>query len=60
MDKILIQREFQPYTSADLVISSPLLTKDSKIDFTKNFAYPTEAELKEILKYIAAKQVYFV
>lgn len=60
MDKILIQREFQPYTSADLVISSPLLTKDGKIDFTKNFAYPTEAELKEILKYIAAKQVYFV
>lgn len=60
MDKILIQREFQPYTSADLVISSPLLTKDGKIDFTKNFTYPTEAELKEILKYIAAKQVYFV
>lgn len=60
MDKILIQREFQPYTSADLVISSPLLTKDGKIDFTNNFAYPTEAELKEILKYIAAKQVYFV
>lgn len=60
MDKILIQREFQPYISADLVISSPLLTKDGKIDFTKNFAYPTEAELKEILKYIAAKQVYFV
>lgn len=60
MDKILIKREFQPYTSADLVISSPLLTKDGKIDFTKNFAYPTEAELKEILKYIAAKQVYFV
>lgn len=60
MDKILIQREFQPYTSADLVISSPLLTKDGKIDFTKSFAYPTEAELKEILKYIAAKQVYFV
>ena len=60
MDKILIQREFQPYTSADLVISSPLLTKDGKIDFTKNFAYPTEAELKEILKYIAAKQAYFV
>lgn len=60
MDKILIQRKFQPYTSADLVISSPLLTKDGKIDFTKNFAYPTEAELKEILKYIAAKQVYFV
>ncbi|MCQ4116029.1 hypothetical protein NOU10_01315 [Ligilactobacillus sp. MP3] len=60
MDKILIQREFQPYTSADLVISSPLLTKDGKIDFTKNFAYPTEAELKEILKYVAAKQVYFV
>ena len=60
MDKILIQREFQPYTSADLVISSPLLTKDGKIDFTKNFAYPTEAELKEILKYIAAKQAYFI
>lgn len=60
MDKILIQREFQPYTSADLVISSPLLTKDGKIDFMNNFADPTEAELKEILKYIAAKQVYFV
>ena len=60
MDKILIQREFQPYTSADLVISSPLLAEDGKIDFMNNFAYPTEAELKEILKYIAAKQVYFV
>ena len=52
MDKILIQREFQPYTSADLVISSPLLTKDGKIGFTKNFGYPSEAELKEILKFV--------
>ena len=60
MDKILIQREAQAYTSEDLVIISPLLTENGEIDFMKNFAYPTEAELKEILKYIAAKQVYFV
>lgn len=60
MDKILIQREAQAYTSEDLVIISPLLTENGEIDFMKNFAYPTEAELKEILKYITAKQVYFV
>lgn len=60
MDKILIQREAQAYTSEDLVIISPLLTENGEIDFMKNFAYPTEAELKEILKYIAAKQVYFI
>lgn len=59
-DKTLIQREAQAYITDDLNISSPLLAEDGKIDFTKNFAYPTEAELKEILKYIAAKQVYFV
>lgn len=60
MDKILIQRKSQAYTSEDLVIISPLLAEDGKIDFMNNFAYPTGAELKEILKYIAAKQVYFV
>ena len=59
-DKNLIQREAQAHIADDLTISSPLLAEDGKIDFTKNFAYPTEAELKEILKYIAAKQVYFV
>lgn len=59
-DKTLIQREAQAHITDNLTISSPLLAEDGKIDFTKNFAYPTEAELKEILKYIAAKQVYFV
>ena len=59
-DKNLIQREAQAHITDDLTISSPLLTEDGKIDFMNNFAYPTEAELKEILKYIAAKQVYFV
>ena len=59
-DKTLIQREAQAYITDDLNISSPLLAEDGKIDFMNNFAYPTEAELKEILKYIAAKQVYFV
>ncbi|MBM6956354.1 hypothetical protein H5972_03615 [Ligilactobacillus salivarius] len=59
-DKTLIQREAQAHITDDLTISSPLLTEDGKIDFMNNFAYPTEAELKEILKYIAAKQVYFV
>lgn len=59
-DKTLIQREAQAHITDDLTISSPLLAEDGKIDFTNNFAYPTEAELKEILKYIAAKQVYFV
>lgn len=57
-DKTLIQRE--AHITDDLTISSPLLAEDGKIDFMNNFAYPTEAELKEILKYIAAKQVYFV
>ena len=59
-DKTLIQRETQAHLADDLTISSPLLAEDGKIDFMNNFAYPTEAELKEILKYIAAKQVYFV
>lgn len=59
-DKNLIQREAQAHIADDLTISSPLLAEDGKIDFMNNFAYPTEAELKEILKYIAAKQVYFV
>ena len=59
-DKTLIQRETQTHIADDLTISSPLLTENGEIDFMKNFAYPTEAELKEILKYIAAKQVYFV
>lgn len=59
-DKTLIQRETQAHIADDLTISSPLLAEDGKIDFMNNFAYPTEAELKEILKYIAAKQVYFV
>lgn len=59
-DKTLIQREAQAHIVNDLTISSPLLTEDGEIDFMNNFAYPTEAELKEILKYIAAKQVYFV
>lgn len=59
-DKTLIQREAQAHITDDLTISSPLLAEDGKIDFMNNFAYPTEAELKEILKYIAAKQVYFV
>lgn len=59
-DKTLIQREAQAYITDDLNISSPLLAEDGKIDFMNNFAYPTEAELKEILKYIVAKQVYFV
>lgn len=57
-DKTLIQRE--AHIADDLTISSPLLAEDGKIDFMNNFAYPTEAELKEILKYIAAKHVYFV
>ena len=59
-DKTLIQREAQAHITDDLTISSPLLAEDGKINFMNNFAYPTEAELKEILKYIAAKQVYFV
>ena len=59
-NKTLIQRETQTHIADDLTISSPLLTENGEIDFMKNFAYPTEAELKEILKYIAAKQVYFV
>ncbi|WP_087118311.1 hypothetical protein [Ligilactobacillus salivarius] len=59
-DKTLIQREAQAHITDDLTISSPLLAEDGKIDFMNNFAYPTEAELKEILKYIAAKHVYFV
>ena len=59
-DKTLIQREAQAHITDDLTISSPLLAEDGKIDFMNNFAYPTEAELKEILKYIASKQVYFV
>ena len=59
-DKTLIQRETQTHIADDLTISSPLLTENGEIDFMKNFAYPTEAELKEILKYIAAKHVYFV
>ena len=59
-DKTLIQREAQAHIADDLTISSPLLAEDGKINFMNNFAYPTEAELKEILKYIAAKQVYFV
>lgn len=59
-DKTLIQRKAQAHITDDLTISSPLLAEDGKIDFMNNFAYPTEAELKEILKYIAAKQVYFV
>lgn len=59
-DKTLIQREAQAHITDDLTISSPLLAEDGKIDFMNNFAYPTEAELKGILKYIAAKQVYFV
>lgn len=59
-DKTLIQREAQAHIVDDLTISSPLLAEDGKIDFMNNFAYPTEAELKEILKYIAAKHVYFV
>ena len=59
-DKTLIQREAQAHITDDLTIGSPLLAEDGKIDFMNNFAYPTEAELKEILKYIAAKQVYFV
>lgn len=59
-DKNLIQREAQAHIADDLTISSPLLAEDGKIDFMNNFADPTEAELKEILKYIAAKQVYFV
>lgn len=59
-DKTLIQREAQAHIIDDLTISSPLLAEDGKIDFMNNFAYPTEAELKEILKYIASKQVYFV
>ncbi|PWG53153.1 MBL fold metallo-hydrolase [Ligilactobacillus salivarius] len=59
-DKTLIQRETQTHITDDLTISSPLLTENGEIDFMKNFAYPTEAELKEILKYIAAKQVYFI
>ena len=59
-DKTLIQREAQAHITDDLTISSPLLAEDGKIDCMNNFAYPTEAELKEILKYIAAKQVYFV
>ena len=59
-DKTLIQHEAQAHITDDLTISSPLLAEDGKIDFMNNFAYPTEAELKEILKYIAAKQVYFV
>ncbi|RGM22843.1 hypothetical protein DXC22_08970 [Ligilactobacillus salivarius] len=59
-DKTLIQRETQAHIADDLTINSPLLAEDGKIDFMNNFAYPTEAELKEILKYIAAKQVYFV
>ena len=59
-DKNLIKREAQAHIADDLTISSPLLAEDGKIDFMNNFAYPTEAELKEILKYIAAKQVYFV
>lgn len=59
-DKTLIQREAQAHIVDDLTINSPLLAEDGKIDFMNNFAYPTEAELKEILKYIAAKHVYFV
>ena len=59
-DKTLIQREAQAHITDDLTISSPLLAEDGKIDFMNNFAYPTEAELKEILKYIEAKKVYFV
>ena len=59
-DKTLIQREAQAHITDNLTISSPLLAEDGKIDFMNNFAYPTEAELKEILKYIVAKQVYFV
>lgn len=59
-DKTLIQREAQAHIADDLTINSPLLAEDGKIDFMNNFAYPTEAELKEILKYIAAKHVYFV
>lgn len=59
-DKTLIQREAQAHIADDLTISSPLLAEDGKINFMNNFAYPTEAELKEILKYIAAKHVYFV
>lgn len=59
-DKTLIQREAQAHIADDLTISSPLLAEDGKIDFMNNFACPTEAELKEILKYIAAKHVYFV
>ena len=59
-DKTLIQREAQAHITDDLTIGSPLLAEDGKIDFMNNFAYPTEAELKEILKYIAAKQVHFV
>ncbi len=59
-DKTLIQREAQAHIADDLTISSPLLAEDGKIDFMNNFAYPTEAELKEILKYIATKHVYFV
>lgn len=60
IDKTLIQRKAQAHITDDLTISSPLLAEDGKIDFMNNFAYPTEAELKEILKYIVAKQVYFV
>lgn len=59
-DKTLIQRKAQAHIADDLTISSPLLAEDGKINFMNNFAYPTEAELKEILKYIAAKQVYFL
>ena len=59
-DKTLIQREAQAHITDDLTIGSPLLAEDGKNDFMNNFAYPTEAELKEILKYIAAKQVHFV
>ena len=59
-DKTLIQREAQAHITDDLTISSPLLAEDGKIDFMNIFAYSTEAELREILKYIAAKQVYFV
>lgn len=59
-DKTLIQRKAQAHIADDLTISSPLLAEDGKINFMNNFAYLTEAELKEILKYIAAKQVYFL
>lgn len=59
-DKTLIQRKAQAHIADDLTISFPLLAEDGKINFMNNFAYPTEAELKEILKYIAAKQVYFL